>query len=168
MKYTAKIGEREFLLETTEGRVRLDGQEVEVSFIPVGASAYSMLVDGRSFRVTVEKVDHPILRVVLNGIEHEVRLWDEHDLLVERLGQTAKAAEGMQHVRAPMPGLVRAVRVAEGDEVQVGSGLVVLEAMKMENELQAEVPGVVRTVLVASGDAVEKNQLLLEIHSGSA
>ena len=66
-------------------------------------------------------------------------------------------------VTAPMPGMVIRVEVSEGDSVSAGQGLVIVEAMKMENELCAEGPAVVRRVLVRDGDAVEKGQLLVDL-----
>ncbi|MBA3522410.1 MAG: acetyl-CoA carboxylase biotin carboxyl carrier protein subunit, partial [Gemmatimonadales bacterium] len=70
-------------------------------------------------------------------------------------------------LKAPMPGLVVRVQVAVGDPVAAGAGLVVLEAMKMENELRAGVAGVVRTVRVQPGEPVEKGQVLVEFDGGS-
>ena len=68
---------------------------------------------------------------------------------------------------APMPGLVVRVNVREGDEVRSGQGLVVMEAMKMENELRATAAGVVRRVVVAAGSAVEKGALLVEMEAAT-
>ena len=72
-------------------------------------------------------------------------------------------AEGTGPLRAPMPGRIVKVLVAEGDEVVAGAGLVIMEAMKMENELTATRPGVVRRVHVKAGDAVERDAVLLEL-----
>jgi biotin carboxyl carrier protein len=72
-------------------------------------------------------------------------------------------AGGPGPLRAPMPGRIVKVLVAEGDEVVAGVGLVIMEAMKMENELSATRAGVVRQVLVKAGDAVERDAVLLEL-----
>jgi propionyl-CoA carboxylase alpha chain len=66
---------------------------------------------------------------------------------------------------APMPGLIVRVNVAAGDRVQPGQGLVVMEAMKMENELRATAAGTVKRVMAAPGAAVEKGALLLEMET---
>lgn len=77
-------------------------------------------------------------------------------------GASTKPA-GPGHLAAPMPGLIVRVNVKEGELVRAGQGLVVMEAMKMENELRATSAGVVHRVLVSAGDAVEKGALLLEM-----
>ena len=75
------------------------------------------------------------------------------------------AARGPQPIKAPMPGMVVKVEVDVGDRVELGQGIVVVEAMKMENELQAQAIGVVRRVHVEPGQAVEKDQVLVEFGS---
>ena len=72
---------------------------------------------------------------------------------------------GPKPLRAPMPGLVVKVEVGEGDEVTPGQGLVIVEAMKMENELKAEAPGRIGRILVAEGEAVDKDQILLDFEA---
>ena len=163
LKYTAKIEERTYSLEITPDGVKLDGEEVVASMRPVGPAGYSLIVDGRSVRAVVEPNADGTLRVTIDGNAHEVEVRDEHAMLMERFGGRSAGAGGIRHVRAPMPGMVRAVNVAEGDTVEEGHGLLVLEAMKMENELRAEVSGVVRAVHVGPGSAVEKNQMLVDI-----
>ena len=122
-----------------------------------------MLLDGQSIRVLLEPAGDGQFRVSVDGVSHDVVVQDQHDVLLERFGGQTRREQGVQQVRAPMPGLVRAVRVSEGDSVEAGGGLLVLEAMKMENEVVAESAGVVRAVNVKAGDAVEKNQLMLEL-----
>ncbi|HSJ07617.1 MAG TPA: acetyl-CoA carboxylase biotin carboxyl carrier protein subunit, partial [Longimicrobiales bacterium] len=75
------------------------------------------------------------------------------------------ASTGPKPVRAPMPGLIVRVEVAEGDHLQPGQGVVVMEAMKMENELRADGEGVVARVLVTPGQAVEKGAILVEFEA---
>ncbi|HEX7069174.1 MAG TPA: biotin/lipoyl-containing protein [Rhodothermales bacterium] len=164
MKYSAKIGAHSHTIEVVDGRVTVDGAVVETAFHAAGPMGYTMIVDGRSCRVLVEPGrDEHFLRVTIDGRAVEVDLRNEHDLLVDRLHATSATHSGVQHVRAPMPGLVRAVHVETGDVVEAGHGLLVLEAMKMENELRAEASGVVRALHVAPGQTVEKNQMLIEI-----
>ena len=116
----------------------------------------------------MEDADDGSLGITVDGQTFSVKLQDEHDLLMESFGGGDVTAGVAQQVRAPMPGLVRAVHVQNGDEVSPGSPLLVLEAMKMENELIAEGPGIVRELSVSDGDAVEKGQALLEIVPESA
>ena len=166
MRYRTTIAGREYDVELGEGGVSIDGTPADVSLEAVGDEAYSLIVDGRSSRLFVEEIGDGRLQIVIDGYRYEAEVLDEHDLLLERFGMQTADAEGAQEVRAPMPGMVRKVHVQEGDEVEVGAPLLVLEAMKMENELRAERPGTVVTVHVQAQDAVEKNQVLLEIEGG--
>jgi pyruvate carboxylase subunit B len=94
-----------------------------------------------------------------------VEVVDERTRVIRELTRAAAGAAGPRPVKAPMPGLVVRVEVDEGDEVREGQGVVIVEAMKMENELRAEADGRVARVCVAAGDAVEKDQVLLELAS---
>jgi pyruvate carboxylase subunit B len=90
--------------------------------------------------------------------------------VLDRLGRAIKAVElqeiEVQHpeaVIAPMPGTIVSVEVEEGESVEAGQGLVIVEAMKMENEVRAQAGGCVQVIHVASGDAVEKGKILVEL-----
>jgi biotin carboxyl carrier protein len=86
---------------------------------------------------------------------------------IRGLAGAAAGPRGPAALRAPMPGLVVRVQVEAGQRVAAGAGVVVLEAMKMENELRAAGAGVVRTVRVRAGEAVEKGQVLVDFEAGS-
>ncbi|HEX2722468.1 MAG TPA: biotin/lipoyl-containing protein [Gemmatimonadaceae bacterium] len=144
------------------------------------------VVDGESISAQIEEVDGTPVRVMTLGSEvHRVvvrrgssrgsyTLWvDGHRFEAEALDErtrairdiTAKSAQasGPAPVVAPMPGLVVRVQVAVGDLVQAGQGLVVMEAMKMENELRASASGRVKALFALPGAAVEKGALLVEL-----
>jgi pyruvate carboxylase subunit B len=101
--------------------------------------------------------------VLWRGRWYPVELKDERALLLERLGGPAGHAKGASRVLAPMPGLVLRVLVREGEPVRRGQPLLVLEAMKMENEIRAPAEGVVQRVHVQERQPVEKNALLVEL-----
>ena len=96
-------------------------------------------------------------------IEADVEALDERSRTIRQLAASTAKAVGPAPLRAPMPGMILRVQVNEGDAVQPGQGLVVMEAMKMENELRATSAATVKRVLVATGTAVEKGALLLEL-----
>ena len=167
MKYRTKTGQYVFDLELTDGRVLVDGREVVTSFVPAGVDAYSLLLDGRSARVLIDAGGpNGVLRVTLNGSVFDFEVLDERGLLLERFGLKSVASRSTQRVTAPMPGLVRRVLVEQGQQVETGQGLLVLEAMKMENELRAEIDGQVHSIATRDGATVRKNDLLLEISGG--
>jgi biotin carboxyl carrier protein len=160
--YRAKVGEQDYEIRVESGQVYLNGTPVAVSFELVSSGHYSLIIDGRSLGITVSRSTTGSVRVTVEGREVEVAVQDEMDLLLERFGVGKAGIAAHREVRAPMPGLVLAVQVLEGQTVQAGEGLLVLEAMKMENELRAPADGAVRTVHVKPGDPVSKGQLLVE------
>jgi pyruvate carboxylase subunit B len=98
-----------------------------------------------------------------DGYRFEVEALDERTHAIRELSGASAAAAGPAPVVAPMPGLIVRVNAQVGDRVQPGQGLVVMEAMKMENELRAQTAGVVKTVLVTPGTVVEKGARLIEL-----
>jgi pyruvate carboxylase subunit B len=102
-------------------------------------------------------------RLWIDGFRYEVEALDERARAIRDLAGPQGVAAGAARLVAPMPGLIVRVLVVAGAEVQAGQGLVVMEAMKMENELRASAGGVVRAVLVAAGMVVEKGAVLVEL-----
>lgn len=160
--YRALVGDRSFDLSFEGGHVVIDGERFPYSFEMLRDGYASLIVDGTSVPVAVDVVGEGRIEVTLGGQRTTVEVKDERDLLVDAFGLADEAAGGGA-VKAPMPGLVLDVLVAEGDEVTAEQGVLVLEAMKMENELTAPSGGVVTAIHVAEGEAVDKNELLISI-----
>ncbi|MFB6274466.1 MAG: biotin/lipoyl-containing protein [Salinibacter sp.] len=160
--YRALVDDREFDIAIQDEQLVVDGEAKDYTFEVLREGYVSMIVDGTSVPVSVEPTGEDTLRVTIDGRRTEVRVKDEQDLLVEEFGLGEDAAAGGE-VRAPMPGLVLDVLVDEGDEVAADQGLLVLEAMKMENELTAPSGGIVTAIHATSGEAVDKEALLVEI-----
>jgi biotin carboxyl carrier protein len=99
----------------------------------------------------------------LDGFRHEVEALDERTRAIRELAAASAGPSGPAPVVAPMPGMIVRITAEVGDQVQPGQGLVVMEAMKMENELRAMAAGTVRAILVQPGMAVEKGAILLEL-----
>ncbi|MFB6098853.1 MAG: biotin/lipoyl-containing protein [Salinibacter sp.] len=162
--YRALVDDRAFDIAIQDDQLLVDGEAKDYAFEVLREGYVSMIVDGQSLPVSVEPTGADTLRITIDGRRTEVQVKDERDLLVEEFGLGEDEAAGGE-VRAPMPGLVLEVLVEEGDEVGVDEGLLVLEAMKMENELKAPSGGVVRSIHASSGDAVDKEALLIEIEA---
>lgn len=108
-------------------------------------------------------------RLVVDGVEHPLRVETEARHRAGRIRAASSGGGRVREILTPMPGLIVAVLVEEGERVEAGTGLAVIEAMKMENEILAPVPGIVREVGVRSGQAVEKDILVCRIEpEGSA
>lgn len=149
------------ILENGESVV-VDGKPVDVSIQHIGGTTYSLLIDGRSYEFTaVSEGD----AVSISGISRktvQVSVLDRIARLLREASSSERRALDLE-IRAPMPGLVLKIEVAKGDEVHVGTGLVVLEAMKMENEIFATGQAVVDQLHVRVGEPVTKGQLLITL-----
>jgi biotin carboxyl carrier protein len=142
--------------------VSVDGvsHEVELLAIHPGLGAL-FFPEGRHFTVASQRLARDHWRVSLAQRHFEIRL---HDPLERRASAGGSGHSGPHEVRAPIPGRVVSVAVAEGDEVHAGQPLLILEAMKMENQLCAEGAGTVERVLVSPGATVESGQTLVVVH----
>jgi biotin carboxyl carrier protein len=135
---------------------------LEVDAVHLPGAALSLLVDGKSARVDLEQCKDGTLTVLVGEEAHTVELLDERRMLLRQAGGKF-SLEGPQRVDAPMPGKVVRVLVAVGDTVAEGQGLVVVEAMKMENELKSPKAGVVKELNAQEGQAVESGAKLVVV-----
>jgi glutaconyl-CoA/methylmalonyl-CoA decarboxylase subunit gamma len=140
-------------------RARVDGCELVLRLSADGGLALSDA--GRVFRVEA-LVSGKEMRICVDGAEASARVEDE-DRARLLLGRAPTRADGARDVRAPMPGRIVRIAVRAGDAVAAGQALIVVEAMKMENELRAAGPGTVREVAVKEGQAVDAGQRLVVI-----
>lgn len=161
MHVQALLLDRTLDLRLHDGAVEIDGEAVDARLTRLGPHTVHLLLAGRSYVLTLEPTPSGAVRVTHAGRTTTVRLKTERDLLLERLGFSGASAAGPSALHAPMPGLVLQVLVEPGQAVEAGQGLVVLEAMKMENELRADAAGTVAAVHVAPGTAVGKGELLV-------
>jgi biotin carboxyl carrier protein len=164
MKYYATIDEQTFEIEINQqGELCIDGQREMVDFQSIGGSSvYSLLLGHASYEALVE-ARNDYYEVLLQGTLYRVYVEDER---MRRLAQAARGfapPSGEIAIRSPMPGAIVAVPVVVGQEIEAGEVLVILESMKMENELRAPRAGVVSQVRVQSGQNVEQNQALVAI-----
>ena len=161
VRYYARVGEREFVVDVeNDGSVQLDGEPMDVDLRQVGADElYSMLIAGKSHEMLIEARRYTY-DVMLRGEFLQVQVEDER---ARRLSAKRKVSlpDGEIAILAPIPGLIVKVLVAEGDEVAAEQPVILLEAMKMENELRAARAGRVKLVKVAPGQRVEQNSVLL-------
>jgi biotin carboxyl carrier protein len=142
------------------------GEPLNVDLAPVhcnvetGEGLYSLLANNRSYQLYVERHEEHF-RVVLWRHRFEVRVLTEREWRLQKVAPKSAAAAGVMVIPAPMPGLVKAVIAREGDAVTAGTRLVVLEAMKMENDITAPRDGKVAQVHVTPGTVVEGGKPLV-------
>jgi biotin carboxyl carrier protein len=161
VKYFSRVGENEYEIEIVDGKVLVDGEVIEVDLRQSGApELYSLLYNGRSFEMLIE-AERFTYGVTLRGERFEVQVEDERTRRLNVGRKMVTVPEGEFSVFAPIPGLVIKVLVEVGQAVKEEEPLVLLEAMKMENEIRAIRAGVVTKIGCIAGQRVEQNAMLV-------
>ena len=137
------LGQLDLVLEENKGHLIIDKKSIKVEIIRTD-------FNNRNYEINV------------NGNKYLVKIENELDALITKMGLSLGASSVENEVLAPMPGFILEVNVAEGDEVKKGDFLCVLEAMKMENALTASRDGVIKSVHISKGETVDKGKLLIE------
>jgi biotin carboxyl carrier protein len=163
MKYFVELGSRQVAVDVDGDRVTIDGAAYQATFEALpGTPLRLLIVNGRPRTLAVRPNSRGRWAIAANGEWRDVEVVDERTRYIRSLAAAAAKPLGAHVIKAPMPGLVVRVEVDTGQAVATGAGVLVLEAMKMENELRAAAGGRVRAVRVQAGQAVEKGQVLIE------
>jgi biotin carboxyl carrier protein len=167
IRYYVTVHGHEHTVDITESptggpaRVALDGDPVEADLVPLsGAALHSLILDGHSREMILGR-DGTKVTVWLDGEKMDVVVYDEVSKALSSIG--GAAAAGPSVVAAPMPGVVVDIPVKVGDVIEVGTAVVVLEAMKMQNELTAESAGIVDSIEVTVGQNVAGGDTLVKL-----
>jgi biotin carboxyl carrier protein len=164
MKYITTINDREYIVEIGhDNEITVDGRDYAIDFQHIAEGGIiSLLLNHRSLEGIVEERE-AFWEVLIHGELYNVQVQDERAYRLSKARGTAVAVTGEVTVQSPMPGLIIAVPVTEGTPVTSGQPVVILESMKMENELRSPRDGVVVRVSVQPGASVEKGQVLVTI-----
>jgi biotin carboxyl carrier protein len=163
VKYIVSVTGREIEVEVDGDRVTVGGSTRTASLRAIpGTPVRQLTIEGRPMVLTMRSAGRGQWSLGAGGDRWEVEVLNERTRYIRSLTTGAGRPRGPAILRAPMPGLVVRILVEAGQEIAAGVGLVVLEAMKMENELKATVAGTVGAVRAQPGDAVEKGQVLVE------
>lgn len=164
MKYVTTLDGQEYTIEIIdETHIRINDQLLTIDFTDVsGQPIYSLLVEGKSYEAYVH-FNEGQWEVLMAGHQYRARVEDEREKRLRMAGGGAAADKGPFRLKSPMPGLVIAIPVSEGQEVKKGDVLLVLESMKMQNELKSPRDGVVGRIRVQPGETVEQKQTLLSV-----
>ena len=166
MNYVVQLnGERKAVALGTDGVSYEYAPSLQAELSDIDGSPVRMLKIGtRVYRVVVQRREgRGRYTLWVDGYRFEAEALDERTRAIRDVSAASAGPVGPAPVRAPMPGLIVRVNVKVGDTVQAGQGIVVMEAMKMENELRATAAGLVRSVEVSPGTAVEKGALLVSL-----
>jgi biotin carboxyl carrier protein len=152
--------------------VEIEGKRIELASaewndldcIQVDSNTFHLLENGVSHTITVISADPANRRYTfkIDGEIKEVAMINTLDLLIEKMGLNTTLSKKQSLLNAPMPGLVTGIKITEGQEVEKGTPLIILEAMKMENVIVAPHHAVISSIKVSVGQAVEKGALLIE------
>ena len=148
-----------------QSEFQLDLTDIEdLDIVSIGNNMFHLLDQNKSYTIHVidQSDDGKQIQLMINGALHDVSIQDKYDELLHKLGMDNLAQSKALELKAPMPGLVLDVQVKVGDTISKGNGLIVLEAMKMENVLKASSDGIVKSIKANKGDSVNKNDVLIE------
>jgi biotin carboxyl carrier protein len=154
---SGKVRRIELLRAAGVSRWLIDGEPFEVDALAVSPGVYSILQHGKSIEVRMEPAAAGV-RAIARGREYTVSIRDPREWGKNR--NSAAEAQGRQAVLSPMPGKIVRVLVKTGDEVTAGMGLLVVEAMKMQNEIRTPKSGRIEKLTVTEGQTVNAGEVV--------
>jgi biotin carboxyl carrier protein len=164
MKYATTIGEKTYIIEINrDGEVTIDGQTYPIDLRAIDEVTFSLLLENNSFEALVDLGSGEDVNVLLRGRLYAAQVMDERAIRLSKAGEGGAASSGEFTLKSPMPGLIVAIPVNEGEAVKKGQTLIVLESMKMENELKAPRDGTVGSIKVKMRQSVEQHQPLVVV-----
>lgn len=170
MKYITTINGNEYLIEYDEMReIYVNGERFEIDLDKVGeGNLFSLILNQRSLEVAATTTDRDLWEIMLGGEVYSVKVQDERAYRLAKARGELDADSGTVPTKSPMPGVIVGVPVSTGDVIGKGDTLVILESMKMENELKATRDGIILEVKVSAGDSVEKGAVLVVVGDKTA
>lgn len=160
----AIVGKATFSISKNGPEILVNGKLYRMELLERHQDEYIFLANGKKVRIMAsdDGVAHDKRwDIWVNGRKYPVQLRDKLDMMLDKMGMNNAAAQSVKEVKAPMPGLVIDIMVAEGAVVKKEEPLLILEAMKMENVIKSPGEGVVKLIKVAKNKAVEKNDILI-------
>jgi len=165
-RYHVRTGLHAFeVLLSKDGDPTVDGAAVDAELTRIDTRFHLLKIDGRVHEVALIRPPDEEGRatLLLDGRAVEVEVEDERMELLRKYQTEKTTRVNAAIIRSPMPGRISRLLVTEGELIDAGQGVLILEAMKMENEIRSNVAGIVKGVKIKEGDAVEKNAILVEI-----
>lgn len=164
MKYLTTINDKTFEIDIQgDGTLLVNGEKREVDFRALGPAFYSIIMNNLSYELVIEDREEHDVEVFMQGRLYDARVMDERAQLMAARAALLMTDSGEISVKSPMPGLVIAIPVTEGEAVKSGQTVIILESMKMQNELKAPRDGTLQKIHVEPGQSVEQNKVLVTI-----
>lgn len=152
-----------FEVESNNGDITIDGQAIDKDLLRIDNRTFHIIHKGKSYHAELVSInrDDKTCAVKVGTNIYSMQITDQYDELLHQLGMDNLTANKISEIKAPMPGLVIRILASEGDKVEKGGNLFVLEAMKMENVIKSVSDVKIKSVKVKAGDKVEKNQVVM-------
>ena len=152
-----------FELSSELNQIVINGLPFHGDILKINSWSFHVLYNNKSFNAELIDFDkeQKICSVKVGNTVYSMQMTDQFDELLHQLGMDNLTTATISEIKAPMPGLVLRILASEGEEVQKGGNLLVLEAMKMENIIKAPADVIIKAVKVNPGDKVEKNQVMM-------
>lgn len=162
--YQINVKDKSYSVSNNDGQWILDENNVNLDIDKQPNGLISVLIIGKSYTAIIENIDRKNKEVTLkvNGQVYKTAIKEPIDQLLSKMGLDIKASNKIESIKAPMPGMVLKILVSVGQQVKKGDGLIILEAMKMENILKAADDATIKAIKVTERTAVEKGAVLIE------
>lgn len=161
-EFKVTVNEKEFDIDLKSNHsAYVNETEYTIDLHRIGINQYSIIMNNQVFEINLKRDGLNQFEAECSHSNFTITVEDEKDQLLKRFNQLSEATHKIISIAAPMPGLVLKVEVEVGQQVNPGTGLIILEAMKMENEIRSIVSGVVKEIKVQEKTPVEKGEILL-------
>ncbi len=159
------VNKNAYNVSCDDNQYTLNDANVNLDISEQANGLISVLVENKSYTAIVEKIDKKSKEVTLkiNGHNYTVSIKEPIDQLLNKMGLDLKANQKAEPIKAPMPGMILKILVEVGQKIEKGDGLIILEAMKMENILKASATATVKSIKIAEKTVVEKGTVLIEM-----
>lgn len=157
--------QKTYAITNEEGQWFIDNAPADLDIRPLSNGLVSVLYKGRSFTAVIEKTDvkSKEVSISVNGQSYKATIKEPIDQLLSKMGMGMNASKKIESVKAPMPGMILKILVTPGQVLKKGDGMLILEAMKMENLIKASGNATVKAIKVDERVAVEKGTVLIEL-----
>ena len=165
MKFNTIIEDKAVEMEFSESLDQLlinPNNELKIDCVQLSSNSYSLILNGKSHYLTINK-QMDGYEVTVDHDTHLVQVQDEVEILLKKFGMKSKTSNHAGEIHALIPGLVSRLFVKPGDKVEIGQKLLILEAMKMENEIDSPISGTIGNIYIKASDKVKKGELIMKI-----
>jgi biotin carboxyl carrier protein len=158
----AKInGKYDYLVQKNDSEFLVNSAAQICDIQKLGKDYYQVIMNNRCFLAKIYRSEQELI-IKINQRDYRLKIKDDNDLMLEKLGIKSKSTKFHDHLKAPMPGQIIDIFIQKGDEMKAGQPLLILKAMKMENIIKAPHDGVISEVFVKKDQKIEKDTVMVQ------